>query len=352
MPRAGREPFTLAGVSVKPGETRLISIPAARLYTDTPIDLPVEVIHSRRQGPVLLVCAAIHGDEINGIEICRRIVGKRLLKRLSGTLLIVPIVNMFGFLQQSRYLPDRRDLNRCFPGSPRGPLGSRLAYLIHNELLSHCSHVIDLHTGAIHRKNLPQVRGDLDNPVTLSMAEAFGAPVIMDAKVRDGSLRAAASELGIPAILYEAGEALRFHEPSIRAGLRGILAVMHHLGMLPPSKTDSTPRKLVPVKARRSYWLRAERDGIVITKIKLGQRVKEGQLLASLASPFGGPEKALKSRSDGIVIAASQIPLVNEGEALFHIAEFSTLRKASDSVEAFQEHFQSEPEQENFKEPL
>ncbi|MEZ5530610.1 MAG: succinylglutamate desuccinylase/aspartoacylase family protein [Porticoccaceae bacterium] len=121
MPRAGREPFTLAGVSVKPGETRLISIPAARLYTDTPIDLPVEVIHSRRQGPVLLVCAAIHGDEINGIEICRRIVGKRLLKRLSGTLLIVPIVNMFGFLQQSRYLPDRRDLNRCFRAPPEAP---------------------------------------------------------------------------------------------------------------------------------------------------------------------------------------------------------------------------------------
>lgn len=347
-----REPFKLAGTLVNPGETRLISIPAARLYTDTPVDLPVEVIHSRRPGPVLLVCAAIHGDEINGIEICRRITGKRLLRRLKGTLLIVPIVNMFGFLQQSRYLPDRRDLNRCFPGSPRGPLGNRLAHLIHSELLSQSTHVIDLHTGAIHRKNLPQVRGDLDDPVALGMAEAFGAPVIMEAKVRDGSFRAAASELGIPAILYEAGEALRFDEPSIRAGLRGILAVMRHLGMLAPAKADNTPRKLVPVKARRSYWLRAERDGIVITKIKLGQRVKEGQLLANLASPFGGPEKPLKSRSDGIVIAASQIPLVNEGEALFHIAEFSTLRKASDSIEAFQEHFDSEPEQENFKEPL
>jgi len=344
--------FTLAGTIVKPGETRLISIPAARLYTDTPVDLQVEVIHSRRPGPVLLVCAAIHGDEINGIEICRRIVGKRLLKRLKGTLLIVPIVNMFGFLQQSRYLPDRRDLNRCFPGSPRGTLGSRLAYLIHHELLSHCTHVIDLHTGAIHRKNLSQVRGNLDDPATLGMAEAFGSPVIMDAKIRDGSLRAAASELGIPAIIYEAGEALRFDERSIRAGVRGIIAVMRHLAMLPETKKVTTPRKLVPVKAKRSYWLRAERDGIVSTKIKLGQQVKEGQLLANLASPFGGSEKALKSRGDGIVIAVSQIPLVNEGEALFHIAEFSTLRKASDSVEAFREHFDNEPEPENFKEPL
>lgn len=347
-----REPFKLADTVINPGETRLISIPAARLYTDTPIDLPVEVIHSHRAGPVLLVCAAIHGDEINGIEICRRIVGKRLLRRLKGTLLIVPIVNMFGFLQQSRYLPDRRDLNRCFPGSARGPLGSRLAHLIHRELLSQCTHVIDLHTGAIHRKNLPQVRGDLDDPTTLSMAEAFGTPVIMDAKVRDGSLRAAAAELGIPAILYEAGEALRFDEAYIRAGLRGVMAVMHDLGMLSSRKKESTPRKLVPVRTRRSYWLRAERDGIVCTKVKLGQRVKEGQLLASLASPFGGPEKPLKSRGDGIVIAASQIPLVNEGEALFHIAEFNTLRKATDSIEAFQEHFSTEPEQENFKEPL
>lgn len=346
-----RLPLKLAGEVINPGETRLLSIPAARLYTDTPIDLPVEVIHSRKPGPVLLVCAAIHGDEINGIEICRRIVGKRLLRRLSGTLLIVPIVNMFGFIQQSRYLPDRRDLNRCFPGSPRGPLGNRLANLIHTELLSHCTHVIDLHTGAIHRKNLSQIRGDLDDPAALGMAEAFGAPIFMDAKVRDGSLRAAAAELGIPVILYEAGEALRFDEPAIKAGVRGIMSVMRHLGML-PARTDQTPRKLVPVKASRSYWLRAERDGIVISKIKLGQRVKEGQILAYLASPFGGPEKPLKSRSDGIVIAASQIPLVNEGEALFHIAEFTTLRKATDSVEAFQEQFDDQPEPEAFTQPL
>lgn len=331
-------PFSIAGVTVASGESQQVAIPAARLYTDTPIDVVVEVVHGRKSGPVLMVCAALHGDEINGVDICRRLRYQTNLKRLRGTLLIVPIINVFGFIQQTRYLPDRRDLNRCFPGSPKGTLGSRLAYLIRTELLAHCTHVIDLHTAAVHRDNLPQIRGNLEQPMVLNMAQAFGAPVILDSTLRDGSLRASASDLDIPLIIYEAGEALRFSEAAVRAGVRGVLRVMRSLQML-PGKLDTTAGKMMPVIAAGSRWLRADKDGMLISRVGLGQRVRAGQVIAHLVVPFQAEEIPVISSIDGIVIGRAQIPLVNEGEALFHIAEFSRLGKAVDSVGAFNERY-------------
>ncbi len=332
------QPFNIAGVTLAPGESRQVAIPAARLYTDTPIDIVVEVLHGRRSGPVLMVCAALHGDEINGVDICRRLRHQAVLRRLRGTLLVVPIINVFGFIQQTRYLPDRRDLNRCFPGSPKGTLGSRLAYLIRTELLAHCTHVIDLHTAAVHRDNLPQIRGNLEQPVVLAMAQAFGAPVILDSRLRDGSLRAAAHELDIPLIIYEAGEALRFSEAAVRAGLRGVLRVMRYLHML-PGKLELSSGAMAPVVAAGSRWLRADKDGMLISHVGLGQRVRAGEVVAHLVVPFQAEEVAVISSSDGIIIGRAQIPLVNEGEALFHIAEFSRLGKAADSIEAFNERY-------------
>jgi len=337
-------PFKINDTSVAPGSRACVELPVARLYTDTPVNLRVEVIHGRRPGPVLLVCAAIHGDELNGVEICRRLTHQAALARLHGTLLIVPVVNVFGFIEKSRYLPDRRDLNRCFPGSSKGSLGSRLAYLFRKQLLKRATHAIDLHTGAIHRTNLPQIRAELDNPTALEMARAFGAPVILDATVRDGSLRASASEDGIPLILYEAGEGLRLDETAIRAGLRGILAVMRRLEMLPARKRHSG-RHIAPVLARRSYWVRSEQDGLLLSKVKLGERVSEGQVLAYLAHPFQQHATPLLAREAGIIIGAAQIPLVNEGEALYHIAEFERLHRAAHAVESFHEHYETAPEE-------
>ncbi|MGI9294259.1 MAG: succinylglutamate desuccinylase/aspartoacylase family protein [Pseudomonadales bacterium] len=333
-------PFELAGQSVKPGEMRKIHIPAVRLYTDTPIDLIINVIHGKKPGPVLLVCAAFHGDELNGIEICRRLRQQKVLKKLAGTLLIVPVINMLGFIQQSRYLPDRRDLNRCFPGSQHGSLGSRLAYLIQTELLSRATHAIDLHTGAVHRSNLPQIRADFDNAEAQQMAEAFGAPVIMDAKLLAGSFRECASNENVPLIVYEAGEALRFDEPAIKAGMRGILAVMRTLTMLPRLKMQASKKLIEPVQVRKSYWVRAVCDGMVARKIALGTRVKKGELLCVLATPFDNEHHEIRAKNDGIVIGATQIPVVNEGEALLHIAEFSQLRDAATSVSNFQDRFE------------
>ncbi|MGZ9898815.1 succinylglutamate desuccinylase/aspartoacylase family protein [Shewanella gaetbuli] len=328
-----REAFTLGEVSVKAGTQESVKLPAARLYNDTPMELHVEVFHGNKPGPVLLVCAAIHGDELNGIEICRRLLGKLNAKTLVGTVLIVPIINVFGFIQQSRYLPDRRDLNRCFPGSAKGALASRLAHLVSHQLVDRATHIIDLHTGAIHRDNLPQIRCDTDDEVMLAMANAFGAPVIMTSKTRDGSMRGYANSKGIPCILYEAGEALRFSEMSIKSGLTGVLNVMRHLEMI----KGRIRLKGSSVNASRSYWVRSEADGLINIKLKLGERVNKGNILAYIVNPHGGESIPLRAPTDGIIIGNSNIPVTNEGEALFHIAQFAgdEIEVVNDSLDDF-----------------
>ncbi|WP_438864418.1 succinylglutamate desuccinylase/aspartoacylase family protein [Neptunicella sp.] len=338
MPR--RPAFELADKIIPAGKQVSVKIPSVRLYTDTPIDLHVEVFHGIKEGPTMLVCAAVHGDELNGVDICRRLIKKLNPKRLHGTVMIVPIVNVFGFIQQTRYLPDRRDLNRCFPGSEQGTLGSRLAHLFSSQLMSRASHIIDLHTGAIHRSNMPQIRANVKDPVALKMAEAFHVPIILHAKELDGSLRAQASKLGCSAIIYEAGEALRFDQTAIKAGLNGVLNVMKELGIV---QRRGSRVKFDPIVTNHSQWIRNENDGVIISRIRLGERVKKGQILGYSASPHGEMEQAIRSPIDGMVIGISNIPVANQGEALFHIARISTdqISEAGDIVDSFIEDFDS-----------
>jgi predicted deacylase len=232
-----REPFEIGGVSVAAGERATIDLPISVLFDHTPMTLTVRVVHGREPGPVLLVCAAVHGDEINGVEVIRRLLRMTNLSKLKGTLVAVPVVNTFGFLNQTRYLPDRRDLNRSFPGSPKGSLTSQLAHLFNTEVVAKCTHGIDLHTGAIHRTNFPQIRAVMTDPDVRSMAQAFGVPLLLNAKIRPGSLRGVGGDYGIPFLVYEAGEALRYDGTSIRAGFRGVVNVMRYLDMLPPPKS-------------------------------------------------------------------------------------------------------------------
>ncbi|MDX1302962.1 succinylglutamate desuccinylase/aspartoacylase family protein [Photobacterium sp.] len=336
-----RRSITIAGVTVNPGQRQKVYLDVAKLYTHTSLELVIEVIHGRRDGPVLLVSAAIHGDELNGVEICRQLLKHHSLDRIRGTLVVVPVVNIFGFIHRSRYLPDRRDLNRCFPGTPSGSVGGRAAYLFRTEIMNHCTHAIDLHTGAVHRSNLPQIRANLDNQVAELMALNFGAPVVIDSKVRDGSLRECADKQGIPIILYEAGEALRFDMHSIKAGIRGVINVMRCLDMLP--KTTHSKKKASPVIARASYWIRAEHDGTCLFIARLGQRVKKGDVLALISSPFSQNDSEVISKTNGIIIGRNNIPLVNEGDALFHIAKFDTIVQAEQSVESFISQIHNDP---------
>jgi uncharacterized protein len=331
------EPLIIAGQSIEPGTRQNIDLPVALLHTQTPMNMPVQIIRGRKDGPRLFVSAAIHGDELNGVEIIRRLSQEKSLNRLSGTLITIPIVNVFGVIHHSRYLPDRRDLNRCFPGSERGSLAGRLADLFMNEIVANSTHGIDLHTGALHRENLPQLRVNLEDPETERLARAFGVPVIINSNLRDGSLREVAAERGIPMLLYEAGEALRFDELSIRAGVKGILNVMRELGML-PKRHSKVKKSVEPLVARSSIWARATESGIFRTYTALGSRVAKGEVLGAIASPFGDINVDLLSPTAGIVIGKSKLPLINEGDALFHIARFQAVKGAAENVEFFTEN--------------
>lgn len=332
------EAFTIGGHDIKRGESKKIELPTVKLYTDIDMSIPIFVKRGKKPGPVVFVSSAIHGDELNGIEIISRLINSKAIKPLKGTLITVPIVNGFGVLNQSRYLPDRRDLNRCFPGSAKGSLAGRIAHLFMHEVVKKCDYGIDLHTGAIHRSNLPQIRANLDDLVTLEMAKAFAVPVLINSNLRDGSLRQCADELGIPMLLFEGGQALRFDELSIKVGLKGIINVLRHLGMLPKVKTRKQP--VEPFVARNSGWVRAPDSGFVIHKKELGDRVKENDVLAEIKKPLGDVTAQVLSHADGIIIGKQNIPLVQEGEAVYHIAYFNKAKKVEESIEQMQDNFE------------
>lgn len=290
----------------------------------------IEVINGDRPGPTLLVCAAIHGDELNGVEVIRRLRSLRVLNRIAGTLVLVPVVNLFGFIHQSRYLPDRRDLNRCFPGSEQGSLASRLGNMFFKEVVEKVTHIIDLHTGAVNRDNLPQVRAALNQPGVSEMAHGFSIPVIIDSGLIEHSLRCEASALQIPVITYEAGEALRLYERSIVTGVRGIVNVMRTLGMLPAGRAKAAEAE--PFIASSTSWFRSPLDGVFRPLVKLGRRVNKGDVLGAVSSPFTGEEKALVASRVGIIICIHKLPLVNEGDALFHIASFGETLAVAEEI--------------------
>lgn len=314
-----RRPFLFAGHSIDGGTRRTVDVPVSTLSDHTPISLRVHVIHGKRPGPTVFVSAAVHGDEVMGVEIVRRMLQSDLLGGLRGTLMVVPIVNAFGFHNRSRYLPDRRDLNRSFPGSSEGSLASRLAGIFLNEVVKRCDLGIDLHSAAIHRTNLPQVRVSAGNSRTMELAKVFGAPVILTSSLRDGSLRATAKEEGVDVLLYEAGEGLRFDEMAARAGVAGILRVLRAMDMLPAKGIAKA--RTTPLLCQSSKWLRAPAGGLLRTFRADGEVVEEGDVLATVSDPFGETDVEMLAPAGGIIIGRAVMPVVNEGDAVFHLAD-------------------------------
>jgi len=327
-----RRPFEINGETVAPGTRARVDIPVSTLSNHTPVNLSVEVLHGRRPGPVLFVSAAIHGDEVIGVEIMRRLLRATPLKGMAGTLLAVPIVNTFGFLGHSRYLPDRRDLNRVFPGTSEGSMASQLAHIFMHEVVRRADVGIDLHSAAIHRSNLPQIRLTPGNARLQELGRAFGAPVIMESKLREGSLRMAAEMAGVDVLLYEGGEGLRFDEFAVRAGLNGILRVMHHLKMIGGKSVPKVPAP--PVRATRSTWYRAPRGGLFRGYLTLGDAVQPGTVLGAVANAFGDIETEMVADVTGIIIGRANLPVVYEGDALFHVAETPRAEAAADGISA------------------
>lgn len=288
----------------------------------------------------MFVSAAIHGDEVIGVEIVRRLLRAAALDRLAGTLIAVPIVNAYGFLNHSRYLPDRRDLNRCFPGHSQGSLAARLSHLFMTEVVLRCDVGIDLHSAAVGRTNLPQIRLTPGSTRLRELGEAFAAPVTLTSKVRDGSLRMSAKAAGVDLLLYEAGEGLRFDEFAARAGVAGILRVMARLGMIAGRGVPRT--RVSTVFSERSFWERAPSGGLLRTLKATGDYVAAGTVLGVVSDPFGLREAEVKASEAGIVVGRSNLPIVNEGDALFHIA-VPQKRHLPGLADGFEAHLEAAP---------
>jgi len=327
-----RAPFEIGNAKIPAGARQTVDLPVSVLSDHTPVTMSVHVVHGNRPGPTLFVSAAVHGDEVMGVEVARRLLRLPQLDKMRGTLLVVPIVNAFGFLNHSRYLPDRRDLNRCFPGSEKGSLASRLAYLFMHEIVKRSDVGIDLHSAAIHRTNMPQIRVSPSATKTMELAETFGAPVIVTSNLREGSLRQSASASGVDVLLYEAGEGLRFDELSARVGVSGILRVMHALGMVGAKGVPKASG--TPIKVASSSWVRAQIGGLLRTFKPTGEAVEIGDVLGVVADPFGETETEIESHVSGIVIGRANLPIVNEGDALFHIAQPATANTDSETAAA------------------
>jgi uncharacterized protein len=315
-PEIRNDPITVGNRVVAPGRRARIELPFAKVPTGSQESLPVAVINGRRPGPHVWLSGAIHGDELNGVEIVRQVLRLLDAKTLRGAVIAVPIVNPLGFIIESRYLPDRRDLNRSFPGSPRGSTASRLAHLFMREVVSQCSVGIDLHTASNHRINIPQIRADTHNAATLRLARAFGAPFIIHARLRDGSLRQAATELGATVLVYEAGQAHRFDDDAIEAGVVGVMRTLRSLRMVDIRLPRVRPTRVM----RRTRWVRARRGGLANISVHLGDEVEKGDVLATISDAFSTRPTGTTAPASGFVVARTLRPLVNSGDALVHIA--------------------------------
>jgi predicted deacylase len=317
LPKRG-DPFVFHDVAIPPGTTQRVDLPIADLPTTTPMPLPVEVVVGARPGPTLWLSAALHGDELNGMEIIRRVLARLDPAALAGTVLAVPIVNVFGFISQQRYLPDRRDLNRSFPGSRNGSLAARIAHLLLQQVIKPADFGVDLHTASNHRTNLPQTRGNLDDPRTHKLATAFAAPVTIHGHGPAGSLRHAVAKLNKPVIVYEAGEPHRFNDDAVDQGVAGVLRVLHAFEMR--RSGPGQPRR-APLEARSSTWLRARRAGILHLDAKLGRSVQQGDRLGTIRDAFGDHRAPLTAPHAGVVIGHTLNPMVNQGDGVLHLAE-------------------------------
>jgi predicted deacylase len=316
---APREAIRIGGAEVPPGARVDLRLSVSESYIGDRLSVPMTVVNGDRPGPRMFVTAAVHGDELNGIGIVKELLGTLEPTDVAGTVVLVPVVNVLGLPLHSRYLPDRRDLNRCFPGSTDGSMASRLAHAIISEVVEPCDLGVDLHTGASGRANLPQIRAVLDDPTALEYARAFAAPILIDAPQRPGSLRAVAHSMGIPVLTYEAGEALRFDESAIGVGVAGIKRLLAHLGMLDNGQAPEAA-DLTALEADETHWIRADRGGIIRLEVGLGDTVAVGQPLWTVSSPFGRDRNPKESLYEGIVIGMSTVPLVNPGDAVLHIA--------------------------------
>lgn len=303
------------GEKIAPGEDKQLNLRIARLPTYTNIDLPVRVIRSEKPGPVVLLTGGLHGDEINGIEIVRRLMSNKILKLQKGSVVAIPLMNIYGFIQNVRGVPDGKDINRSFPGSKSGSLAKLVAHTIMNKIIPLIDLGIDFHTGGSSRANLPQMRCVLNIEQNIEWAKAFAPPVIIHSGLINKSFRKAVNSKGKQILVFETGESLRFDSNGIEEGINGTLRLLKHLEMV-----KEAPKPHSSEIYEKSNWVSASFAGLFHPKIKLGDLVEKGIMLGTITDPFGNEKKLLKSKFEGRVIGINNCPVVHKGDALLHIA--------------------------------
>jgi hypothetical protein len=308
-------PFRLLDSEVPAGTMSRLSWYASETLTGLAEATPVLVAHGVEPGPRLCIIAAVHGDELNGIEIVRSLLYGLDPAKLSGTVIGVPIVNLHGFRQGSRYLADRRDLNRYFPGNPRGSSASRIAYSFFNSVVVHCDYLVDFHTGSFHRTNLPQIRADLNNYGVLHLTRGFGATVVLHGRGRNGTLRGAATMTGIPSVTVEVGEPMRYQPEEVAHGVKAVRSLLKHLGMVSSFRFWREPQPTY----YRSNWVRADSEGILKSKVRLGQNVNKGDLLGSITDPITNTRSEVRSPHNGRILGMALNQTMMPGYAAYHI---------------------------------
>lgn len=322
--------------TIHPGESLSLAFPLPELFSCAPLYMPIKVIHGKLAGPCLLITAAMHGNELNGTEIINRLLNMSSIKKLRGTLIAIPVLNVYGLMNRSRHLPGGVDLDRCFPGSKTGTNAARMAYTITKEIFSKADIYLDLQTGFINYSNLPQIYTSFKDEQAKTLAEVFNAPVISDTICEKGMLRTIALKENKPFLIYEAGEAMRFDEHSIKTGVKGILNIMRKLKMLPDKLIKISPLK--SFFAENNIWVHASKSGISDSKLKLGQHIKKGDVLCVIKDPFGAADSVtVTSPEEGIVVGKNNLPLVYEGEALFQLAVFDKMHIAASHLGGWKE---------------
>ncbi len=327
---ANQAPLRVTGQTVDGGTRADLSLRVSQSYSSTPVRIPFTIVRGKEPGPTLCLISGIHGDELNGVAIVREILGGLSPEDIRGTIIGIPIVNLFGFWAQSRYLPDRRDLNRHFPGNPHGSTASRIAARLFQEILVHCTHAIDFHTGSLHRTNLPQVRGDLGQRSIMNLAHSFGADVLVHNPGQRGTLRRVLADRRVPTILYESGEAMRLQRDHVTAGVNGTRRVIRALGMSAKPDDEVEPAK-PPQTFLQTRWIRAEHGGLLELHVGIGSDVKKGDLVGTITDPLQNSRKELRAKMDGHVIGAVMAPMVIPGLAVVHLGISA---KRPDSSEA------------------
>jgi predicted deacylase len=324
--------FTICDVTIHPGETASLALPLPEFYSCASFFMPIKIVHGKEAGPCILIFSAVKGDQLNGLEIISRLLESPQLQNIRGTLIAVPVLNVFGLVAPS----NESRFERCFPGSVDGSFGNRLAHLFTQEVLSKATHCIELQTGSLNHEILPQIYCNLNDSAARKLAKSFAAPVITNVVTEDNSLRQTTEHLDISLLVYQAGEAMRFNEAAISLGLKGILNVMQSLEML--SENEHTPESssFKPIFSQNQDWIRAHKSGVLVSNVELGQRIKKGETIGRIKDPFSADTaEQITASHDGVVVGINRHPLIHEGQTIFNVASFIDNHRAGSALEAW-----------------